>query len=94
MASLSILLSYILRTTWAICLMGIRLTGVERGVSASSVHKKEMNIGIFWQAIALVFEKDWIFSRMPHGCTRTVGMGTRRKGLQIFRKDLAGVHLG
>jgi hypothetical protein len=34
------------------------------------------------------------FSRMPHGCIRTMGTAKRRKGLQVFRKDLAGVHLG
>lgn len=42
---------------------------------------------------SLGFEKDCL-SRMPHGCIRTMGMGIRRNGLQIFRKDLAGVHLG
>lgn len=59
------LLSYIFPTIWAILLLGIGLSGVERGVSALSVHKKEPDIGIFRQAIALVFEKDWIFHERP-----------------------------
>ena len=95
MASLGTSLSYILRTTWAILSLGIWLSGVERGVSAPSIHKKEPDMGIFFGK-----RLPWCLKkiRISHECLTAVleycEWKSRRTGLTIFRKDLAGVHLG